>query len=547
MSTDSRIFAGVDVGTGSARVGLFDATGKLLAHAKRDITMWKPQPDFVQQSSGNIWDAICACMAEALAAGKIEPSQVAGLGFDATCSLVALDADFNPVSVSPDNAPEQDTIVWMDHRAIPEANEINAKGHRVLKYVGDTISPEMETPKLLWLKRHHREAWAKAKHFFDLPDFLTWRATGAGSRSVCSTACKWTYMGHEEEGWDKSYFETIGLEDLAAEGFERIGTEVKPLGEAVGSGLSEEAAKELGLQPGTAVGVSIIDAHAGGVGMIGAALSEGEAVDFNARLALIGGTSSCHMAVAPNERFIPGVWGPYYSAMVPDMWLAEGGQSATGALVDHIIFNHHQSAALEIESKAADQSPYEWLNNRLEELAKEKDVPMAELTAQLHVYDAFHGNRSPRADASLKGMISGLSLSSSLDDLALLYLATVQAVAYGTRHIIEEMNKAGYAIDTVLACGGGTKNPVFLQQHADIIGAKLVLPEEPEAVLLGSAILGAVAAGTYATIPEAMAAMSRAGSTIEPDVSIKPYHDKKYTAFQQLYDAQMAIRATMGA
>ncbi len=142
-------------------------------------------------------------------------------------------------------------------------------------------------------------------------------------------------------------------------------------------------------------------------------------------------------------------------------------------------------------------------------------------------------------------MISGLHLSAGIDDLALLYLATIQAIAYGTRHIIEAMNTAGYSIDTLMCCGGGTKNPVFLQQHADATGCRIVLPREPEAVLLGAAMLGAVAAGQAATIEDAMASMSGPGRIIEPNRQAKAYHDAKYRVFHRLYDDQMAYRALM--
>ncbi len=109
-----------------------------------------------------------------------------------------------------------------------------------------------------------------ARRFFDLPDFLTWRATGIASRSLC-TVCKWTYLGHERR-WDSGYFRAIGLGALADEGFRRIGTDVLPIGAPVGAGLSARAAAELGMPEGTPVGTSAIDAHAGGIGVIGAGL-----------------------------------------------------------------------------------------------------------------------------------------------------------------------------------------------------------------------------------------------------------------------------------
>ncbi len=529
---------GIDVGTGSARAGLFDIHGTLLAQASRPIRTWRPGPGLVQQSSAGIWAAIVEAVRE-VAAG---PHTVQGIGFDATCSLVVLDADGAPVSVDPDGAPGQDVIVWMDHRAGEQAERINATGQPVLRYVGGRISLEMETPKLLWLRERQPQAWARAAHFFDLPDFLTWRATGSLSRSLCSAVCKWTYLGHEAR-WDEGYFRAVGLGELADEGFARIGRSVLPMGTPVGGGLSARAAAELGLAPGTPVGTSAIDAHAGGLGVIGAAL-DGTA-DLRRRVALVGGTSSCHMAVSAEPVFVPGVWGPYFSAMVPGLWLNEGGQSATGALIDHLVQTHAAYPAAAEQAARSGRHVFAVLAERLDALAA-GGAP-ARLTAGLHVMPDFHGNRSPRADATLRGMVSGLSLSASGDDLALLYLAGVQAVAYGTRHIIEAMNAAGHAIDTIMACGGGTRDPVFLREHADATGCRVVLAREPEAVLLGAAILGGTACGLFPAIPDAMRAMSRAGEVIAPNAGLRGYHDAKYAVFGRMHADQLAYRALMAA
>jgi FGGY-family pentulose kinase len=547
-------YIGIDVGTGSARAGIFDGSGKMLATASRDITIWKPEADFVEQSSDNIWESCCAAVKEAMTKAGITPEAVRGIGFDATCSLVALDSDDNPVTVSPSGSDNQNVIVWMDHRAIEQAKRINDMGHDVLQYVGGVISPEMESPKLLWLKENMPETWKRTVRFFDLPDFLVYRATGTDVRSLCSTVCKWTYLGHEKpvhEGsvgrWDESYWREIGLGDLADENFARIGQAVRPMGEAVGEGLSAKAASELGLAAGTPVGVSIIDAHAGGLGLIGAELDGAAPTPetMEKRLALIGGTSSCHMAVSREALFIPGIWGPYYSAMVPGLWLTEGGQSATGALVDHVIFSHARADDLKKEEQATGNSVYEILNARLDALAEKVPFP-AVLTNEIHVLPYFHGNRSPRANPTLRGMISGLKLSDSMDELALLYLATIQAIAHGTRHIISEMNDKGYDIDVIFACGGGTKNPVFLREHADITGCRIVLPGEPEAVLLGSAILGAVASGDCESVLDAMAAMNSVGEIIEPATGpTAEYHAKKYKIFQRMFEDQMAYRSMM--
>ncbi len=535
----TKLYLGIDVGTGSARAGLFDETGKMHGMGVCPIRTWKPEEDFVEQSSDDIWTACGAAVKDALAQARARPHDVRGIGFDATCSLVVLDKTDRPVTVSPTGQDEQNVIVWMDHRAQAQADRINLGKHDVLRYVGGVISPEMETPKLAWLKEKLPETWARAAKFFDLPDFLAYRATGTDVRSLCTTVCKWTYRG-DEARWDASYFESIGLGELAADGWAKIGTSVRPMGERQGT-LTEDAARELGLAAGIPVGVSIIDAHAGGIGMLGIGAPTAE--ELETRVALIGGTSTCHMAVSREPKWIPGVWGPYFSAMVPGLWLTEGGQSATGALIDHVVHTHTRGAALAAQASQDGTHVYALLKERLDALAKGR--PIFGLTNDVHVLPDHHGNRSPRADATLRGMVSGLRLSDSEDSLALLYLATIQGIALGTRHILDAMRDKGYAPTTLIACGGDTKNPLFLRAHADATGCRILVPEEQEAVLLGAAMLGAVASGDRANVLDAMGKMARPGRTVRPDPDAAGFYEQKYRVMLRMHDDQVAYRAIM--
>jgi FGGY-family pentulose kinase len=539
-----RFVVGVDVGTGSARAGVFDvANGERRGMAVHPILMWKPQPDFVEQSSEDIWAAVGLTVREAVREAGIDPADVAGIGFDATCSLVVLGAGDAPVTVSPTGRDEQNVIVWMDHRATPEADEINAGGHDVLKYVGGKISPEMEPPKMRWLKTHLPDSWARAEKLLDLADFLTYKASGRDARSLCTNVCKWGYLGHEGR-WDRDFYKGIGLEDIP-DG-RRVTDAVRPLGERIGQ-LTPEAAAHLGLTEACQVAVGIIDAHAGGLGLLGTALHEGdEPAVLETVIALIGGTSNCHMAASREAVFVPGVWGPYFGAMVPGMWLTEGGQSAAGALIDYVIEDSASFASLSYRAEAENTTVYALLNAHCEKLAAEQGLSdPAHLTRDLHVLDFHLGNRSPHADPRARGVVDGLRLDNSLDYDAALYLATVQAIAYGTREIIDAMNAQGFRIDTILATGGGTKNPLWLRQHADATGMTIVLGHEPESVLLGAAILGANASGAYSSVTEAMRAMSRPGETIHPDPAARAYHDAKYAVYKSLYQEQQRHREMM--
>lgn len=556
MADSGRYVIGVDVGTGSARAGVFTLEGERRGMAIEPIQMWRPEAEFVEQSSEDIWRAVGKTAREAVAQAGIAPESVVGIGFDATCSLVVLDERDRPVTVSPTGRDEQNIIVWMDHRATGEADAINAGSHEVLRYVGGKISPEMEPPKLLWLKRHLPETWQRAAKLLDLADFLTYRAAGRDVRSLCTNVCKWAYLGHESR-WDRDFYAAIGLEDLP-DGRRVIDT-IRPMGKDVGP-LTPDAARHLGLTTACRVGVGIIDAHAGGLGLLGAAWADAasgadaggagqedaDPAALETVIALIGGTSNCHMAASREPVFVPGVWGPYFGAMVPGLWLTEGGQSAAGALIDYVVQNNAAYPDLAREAGEKDTSVYALLNDRVAALARAQhlDDP-APLTRDLHVLDYHLGNRSPQADPHARGVVDGLSLEQTPEAVARLYLATVQAVAYGTRDIIEAMNGRGFSINKILVTGGGTKNPLFLQQHADATGMPLVLGREPESVLLGAAILGAAASGAYASVIDAMKAMGRGGETISPNPAMRAYHDAKFAVYKELYAEQNRHRQMM--
>ncbi len=538
----TELVIGVDVGTGSVRAGVFDLHGRMISKAEHPIDIYRPRPDHAEQSSRNIWHSVGASVRDAVAAAGARPDDVVGIGYDATCSLVALDEEDRPVTVSLDGRDEHNIVVWMDHRAKTEADAINATGHRVLRYVGGALSPEQQPPKLKWLKERLPDSWRRTAKYLDLADYLVYQSCGRDVRSLCTVVCKWTYLGHED-AWDEGFFDAIGLGDLVVSG--RAGREIRSLGDRAG-GLTAAAAGELGLAEGTTVGVGIIDAHAGGLGSVGMFIGDARPTidEIEQTLALIGGTSSCHMAVSAEPKYVEGVWGPYFGAMIPGAWLTEGGQTATGALLDHVIANHAVGADFVARARSAGRTVFELLNDRVAALQAAEAVG-PELTRDLHVMPDFHGNRSPRADSRSLGMISGLTLDSSADGLARLYYATIQAVAYGTRHIVEAMNANGHRIRRIHACGGGTKSPLWLQEHADITGCDVYVAPDVDAVLLGSAMLGAVAAGRHASLVDAIAAMSPRARLVAPNPATRTYHDAKYRVFKRMYEDQVAYRNVM--
>lgn len=520
-------FLGVDVGSSSVRAGLFDQHGHRLAFATRPLTQFRYGDERVEQSSTEIWQYTCEVVREAVATAHIDIRQVDAIGFDATCSLVAIDETGNGLAVSPEGDCYRNVIMWMDHRAVAETQRINATGDRALKYVGGEVSIEMALPKVLWLKEHLPQTWADSYRFFDLADFLVWKATGEDIASLCSLTCKWNYLAHEQRFSD-TLLTASNLQDLP----EKIPTRILAPGTQAGT-LTPYAAQALGLSPHTAVASGMIDAHAGGVALAGA--------QPQGTLALISGTSNCHMICSKQELMTPGVWGPYWSAMLPGYWLTEGGQSAAGSLVEWTLQELGANTGLDTQAQNRGCHPVELVNEWVAELEADEEEP----THDLHILADHHGNRSPRARPDAKGSVNGLTLERGKTRLARLYLATLQAIAYGTRHILDVMRDNGHTIHRLVLCGGATHNPVWLREYADATGCDVHLLQEEDAVTLGAAITGAVACGAFSDIASACQSMVSPGETIMANPHRRQFHERKYQIYLKMWQHQQELNQLM--
>ena len=526
MTDDSPHYIGVDVGTGSVRAGLVSTSGLVVSQAVREISRLSPAPLQYVQSSSEIWAAVRSVVRSVLAQSGVSASEVRGLGLAGTCSLVVAGQEMA-------DTPGYDIIMWMDHRAEQEADIINQSGHPCSPAGGGGVSLEMQLPKLLWLKRHQPAVFSSGCQFYDLPDWLVFRATGQDVRSLCSAVCKWNY-GVERDGrltgWNKDFLSSIGLSELCEDDHARIGSRVEAPGEAVGTGLSEAAALELGLVAGTAVSTSLIDAHAGALGMLGCSGGEVEG-----RLGLITGTSTCHLLLSPRPLLVPGVWGPFLSAILPGLWLMEGGQSSTGGLIDHVISSHRNYGEVREEAARRGCSVYTLLEERLEQEGMDT-------TRDLHVYPDYHGNRSPLAEPSMKGAVVGLTLQT---DLPAIYLATIQAVCYGTRHVIETITARGHSVTGTTVCGGITNSRLFLQTQADVLQLEVAVPQEKESVLLGAAMLGMAASGDKGDLHQVVTQVNIRAEMVRPCSAMSAFHDAKYRVFREMIKDQLKYRNIM--
>ncbi len=296
----------------------------------------------------------------------------------------------------------------------------------------------------------------------------------------------------------------------------------------------------------------MIDAHAGGIGGIAMTLNYIEknlgkesSLNYEDILVIVSGTSSCFMASSKKANFISGIWGPYYSAMVPDLFLNEAGQSSCGKLIEHVITTHPAYSKI----KKTECDVYETLYQILIKLAKSEGLDednLAKLTKNIHIYPDFHGNRSPLADPNMKGSICGLNLDIDENNLAVLYLACVQALVYQTRLTISIMQKHSMEFKILTVIGGLSNNKLYCQLLADICNLPVLVTRNGESVvLLGSGILGASYYDqfkhlNFSDLVKMMKGFDESNTVVvSPSVGdIQNYHQKKYKVFLKMLEDQ---------
>ena len=303
---------GIDMGTGGARVGIFDLKGTPIVFCEEPYPLYTPASGRAEQNPDEWWAAICKASRRAIEESGIDPSCIKGMSVDTTCCTVLLSGD--------DMVPLRPAIMWMDIRASEQAKRMYETGHDALKYNGyGMVSAECLPAKALWLKENEPELYHKATRFYECTDWLTYRLTGEYTASINCASSRW-YYNSEEGGYPVDFYNTIGLEDLV----EKLPPRVLAMGDLVG-GLTAAAAEELGLVAGIPVGEGGADAFVGVIGLN--AVQPG-------KLTLITGSSHLHIAQVKEAIHSKGVWGSYPDAIVKGLQMVEGGQTSTGSIVN---------------------------------------------------------------------------------------------------------------------------------------------------------------------------------------------------------------------
>jgi L-ribulokinase len=531
---------GIDYGTDSVRSVVVDTdNGEIAGTSVFEYPRWKkglycdPAANKFRQHPLDYIEGLEQSVKGAISGLKPEVvKNIVGISVDTTGSTpVAVDNDGVPLSLKPgfENNPDAMFILWKDHTALHEASAINKLsrtwgGVDYTKFEGGIYSSEWFWAKILHVLRKNEDvrknAWSWVEHCDWIPALLVGNTNPLElKRSRCAAGHK--AMWHEDfKGLPDEKFLTK-LDPVLSGLRKRLYIETFTCDAEAGN-LSEEWAEKLGLTTGVKVGVGSFDAHMGAVG--------GEIKPY--QLVKVMGTSTCDMLVVPmaeaGHKLVAGICGQVDGSIVPGMLGLEAGQSAFGDI-------YAWFGKLLLWPVTNIISDMEWLDEKTKNKITEEtaDKIIAELSRQaaslpveetsIVALDWLNGRRTPDANQTLKGAITGLSLGS---DAPRIFRALVEATAFGSKMINERFISEGVRIDGVIAIGGvAKKNPFVVQIVADVLNVPIKIASSDQTCAMGAAMAASVVAGVHRDISSAQKSM---GGGFEKEYLPDPGRAKKY-------------------
>jgi len=457
--------------------------------------------------------AIPAVLAEA----GVSPDQVVGLGVDFTsCTVLPVTSDGVPLSTLPEWRGRKHawTKLWKHHAAQPVADRLNevahARGEAFLERYGGKISSEWYFPKLIEVWQEDREVYDACAGFIEATDWIVWYLTGNERRNACAAGYKALWSARE--GLPSADYFAAAYPGFDRPG-EKLGATFHPLGTAAGA-LRPEVAERVGLPASVAVAVGNVDSFAS---------PPGAGVEQAGTYVMVVGTSICDLVVSPDEIRMPGITGVVRGGILPDVYGYEAGQTAVGDMLAWFVDTLTRSSYAELERAAARIPPG---------------------GTGLVVLDWWNGNRSILADADLTGLIAGLALHTTPDQI---YRAMLEAIAFGNRRVMDNFAEHGLALGDIVACGGlAERSPLTMQMLADVGGRPVHVPASTQIPARGAALFGAVAAGAFPDIAAAIAATRPAvARSYEPDAAATAVYDRVYAIYRDLYESLGSTRSEL--
>jgi L-ribulokinase len=528
---------GVDFGTESGRAVLVDVrTGAELAsavypYANGVIDSSLPSsgarlpPEWALQDPADYLRTFTTTIPDILKQTGVAAEDVIGLGIDFTaCTMLPVDAAGQALCFDARFAghPHAWVKLWKHHAAQPEADTVNAvaraRGEAFLARYGGKISSEWLIPKILQILDEAPEVYDAAARFMEAADWVVLQLTGEERRNACTAGYK--AIWDKDSGYpDPEYFAALhpGLRNVVAD---KLSTDIYPQGERAG-GLTSDMASRLGLRPGTAVAVANVDAH---VAVPACTVVE------PARMVMVMGTSICHMVLGTHKQLVPGMCGVVEDGILPGFFGYEAGQSAVGDIfgwfVDTCVPPEYWAEARE---RGLD----------VHRLLEEKAARLRPGQSGLLALDWWNGNRSVLVDVDLSGLLLGMTLQTRPEEI---YRALIEATAFGTHTIIRNFAENGVPVDELYACGGlAERNALLMQIYADVTGIEIKLAASSQTPALGSAMFGALAAGSakggYDDIIAAARQMARLKTQVfRPDPAAHTVYQQLYAEYIRLHD-----------
>lgn len=538
---------GVDYGTDSCRSVIVDVrTGETVASAVSYYPRWRrgefcdPAENRYRQHPDDYIESLEISLREALllCSDRVRKS-ICGIAFDTTgSSPVLVDRNGNPLAWLPGLSENPDAmfILWKDHTAIREAEEINELAHR-WKVDYTSLSGRNYSSEWFWAKALHvlRGDEEIRRHAYSIVEHCDWMAallTGnCRPEKMKRGRCAAGHKAMWAEKWgglpSAEFLNALDplLTSLCCPLYTRTETCEKPAGR-----LTSEWAGRLKLKPGIPVSVGAIDAHAGA---IGAGIRE-------ERIVRIMGTSTCDIIVASPEklgnRCIEGICGQVDGSVLPGLIGLEAGQSAFGdiyAWFKELLSWPLKAILPEVRADEKDSEIAERLSARILPRLSEEAARIPAGRSSLIATDWLNGRRTPDLNPLLKGTLSGLTLASGAP---LIFRALVEATAYGSKAIIDRFTENNIVIKEIVAIGGiAKKSPFVMQTLADVLEMPIKIAASDQTCALGAAMIAATTAGIYPTLEKAQQAMGQGFSEeYRPDPQTAAFYRNEYEKYRKI-------------
>ena len=491
---------GIDVGTSGTKTALFDTAGGVIASATYEYPMQQPQNGWAEQDPNDWWDAVRHGVSQVLHDSAIQPSDIKGIGISGQMhSLVMLDEN---------NQVLRPAILWCDGRTAKECEEIHERvgKERLIELTANPALTGFTAGKILWVRKHEPEIYAKCRHILLPKDYIRLMLTGEYATEV-SDASGMGLLDVPHRCWSDEVLEKLEIDkSLLAKVYESP--------EVTGR-VTAQAAAETGLAEGTIV--------VGGAGD-NAAAAVGTGVVVNGRAFATIGTSGVVFAHTDSLSIDPKGRVHTLCCAVPGAWHVMGVTLAAGASLQWFRNNLCQDIMEEADKRGID--PYVLMTQMAEK------VPVG--SERLLFLPYLMGERTPHLDPDCRGAFVGLS---AIHTRAEMIRAVMEGVTFSLRDCMEILRGMNVTSEEIVACGGGGSSPLWRQMLADVLGCGVSTAVSREGPALGVALLAGVGAGLYESVPAACEAVIRTSKPQMPNETDAAQYNKYYTLYQTLYPA----------